>query len=76
MGVDEKYFGDIVARPTYWDEAPKRVTAIFDAVKSLDNQLVDNIRQLNASKDIDFNVALNSLSNLQKEIKLSDLYDN
>jgi hypothetical protein len=59
--IAPSYYLDILAHNDLWDNAGKRLQQVETAVTATDRQLVENIRQVNASQDIDFSVALDSL---------------
>lgn len=75
LGVDKTYLGDILDRPRFWDNPPERLLEVGNALIAVHTQILDNIKQLNASRDLDFKVALDSLVDSTKQTKLSDLYD-
>jgi len=55
------YLGDIVLHPDLWNEPHQKISSVLHALESVDSQIVDNIRQINASKELEFRVALDSL---------------
>lgn len=55
------YFADIVNNPNLWDDSELKVAETLKAIKSLDKQIIDNIRQVNNSKEIDFKIAVDTL---------------
>lgn len=72
--LDEDYYGDIRANPHYWSNPDARLVEVRRAVESVDGQVVENIRQVNESRDLEFQVALDSLIKAVDEAKLSDVY--
>ncbi|HMR50815.1 MAG TPA: hypothetical protein PKE40_16360 [Arachnia sp.] len=72
--LDDDYYGDIRANPQYWSNPEARLAEVERAVDSVDQQAVDNIKQINESRDLDFKVALDSLIKTVNEAKLSDVY--
>lgn len=70
----EDYYGDIVKNPEFWSNPEARRDEVRRAVESVDSQAVDNIRQVNESRDLEFQVALDSLIRTVDEAKLSDVY--
>ncbi|WP_449278328.1 hypothetical protein [Leucobacter sp. GX24907] len=72
--LDDDYYGDILANPQYWSHPEARLTEVQRAVDSVDQQAVENIRQVNESRDLEFQVALDSLIKTVDEAKLSDVY--
>jgi hypothetical protein len=73
LGKD--YYLDIRMRPDLWDNAPQRLKEVETAVSATSAELINNIKQVNASKDLEFKVALESLSKSINEISVGDLYD-
>lgn len=73
LGKD--YYLDIRLHPDLWDEAPRRLKEVETAVSATSSELINNIKQVNASKDLEFKVALESLSKSINEISVGDLYD-
>lgn len=59
--LGEDYYLDIVRNPRLWDDPDGRTREVQEAVVATDEQLVENIRQVNASQDLEFKVALESL---------------
>jgi hypothetical protein len=59
LGPD--YYLDILRSPRLWDNPDARRAEVEAAVVATDEQLVANIRQVNASQDLEFKVALESL---------------
>jgi hypothetical protein len=73
LGKD--YYLDIRLHPDLWDEAPRRLKEVETAVSATSSELINNIKQVNASKDLEFKVALESLSKSINEISVGDLYN-
>lgn len=73
--LDGDYYGDIIANPHYWSKPGDRVAEVQRAVASVDQQAVENIKQVNESRDLEFQVALDSLIKTVDEAKLSDVYN-
>lgn len=59
--LGEDYYLDILRNPRLWENADARRAEVEEAVTATDEQLVTNIRQVNASQDLEFKVALESL---------------
>ncbi|HSX68798.1 hypothetical protein, partial [Nocardioides sp.] len=59
--LGEDYYLDILRNPRLWENAEARQQEVEEAVRATDDQLVANIRQVNASQDLEFKVALESL---------------
>ena len=60
--------------PQYWSNPEGRLAEVSLAIDSVDQQAVENIRQVNESRDLEFKVALDSLIKTVNEAKLSDVY--
>lgn len=73
LGKD--YYLDIRLHPDLWDNAPQRLKEVETAVSATSSELINNIKQINASKDLEFKVALESLSKSINEISVGDLYN-
>lgn len=71
LGVD--YFLDIVKNPSLWDRPQERMSEVRDAVMASDRQILTNIRQVNASQDLDFKVALDSLTRSLSTVTAEDM---
>ncbi|QIK62536.1 hypothetical protein G7068_04435 [Leucobacter viscericola] len=72
--MNDDYYGDILANPQYWSNPEQRLAEVGMAIASVDQQAVENIRQVNESRDLEFKVALDSLIKTVNEAKLSDVY--
>lgn len=72
--LDDDYYGDILRNPQYWSSTEQRLAEVRGAVAAVDQEAVENIRQVNESRDLEFKVALDSLSKTVTEAKLSDVY--
>ncbi len=72
--LDDDYYGDILANPQFWSNTETRLLEVRRAIDSVDQQAVENIRQVNESRDLEFKVALDSLNKTVAEAKLSDVY--
>jgi hypothetical protein len=59
--LGEDYYLDILRNPRLWENPDARKQEVEEAVRATDDQLVANIRQVNASQDLEFKVALESL---------------
>lgn len=72
--VHPDYLGDILQNPQYWSRPDERIREVQLAVTSVDQQALENIRQVNESRDLEFQVVLDSLIKTVDEAKLSDVY--
>lgn len=59
--LSKDYFEDIVRNPALWDKASEKVAAVLSALESVDRQVIENIKQVNSSKALEFRVAVDSL---------------
>lgn len=55
------YFEDMVRKPELWDESDQKIAGVLTALQSVDRQIIENIKQVNSSKEIEFKVAVDSL---------------
>lgn len=72
--LGSNYYMDIVQHDDLWDNSQERIDAVTGAVKAVENQLIANIRQVNASKDLEFQVALGSLMGPADGTTMKDIY--
>ena len=70
----DDYYGDILRNPQYWSNAEDRLAEVREAVEAVDLESLENIRQVNESRDLEFEVALDSLTRTVAEPGLSDVY--
>lgn len=59
--LDRDYLPDVLANPRLWDNPEQRVREVQTAMESVDAQLLENIRQVNARRGLVFRVPLGSL---------------
>ena len=71
--LGEDYYLDILRNPRLWENADARRAEVEEAVTATDEQLVTNIRQVNASQDLEFKVALESLVG-SMDANVKDIY--
>jgi hypothetical protein len=67
--LDRRYLLDILVNPHLWDDPDERVVEVRDAVDAVSEQLVDNIKQVNARRGLHFQVSLDTLSGRRKELR-------
>lgn len=72
--LSENYYGDILRNPHYWSEPEQRIEQVMRAIDAVDDEVVENIRQLSESRDIEFQVKVESLIRPRNGAKLSDVY--
>lgn len=71
--LDADYYLDIKKNPRLWDGPEERLAAVEKAVDATEKQLVRNIRQVNASQDIDYEISLESLTNSMDSISAESM---
>lgn len=71
LGKD--YFADIVRNPNLWDDSHNKIVSVLDMLKSVDEQIIENIKQVNSSKEIEFLINLDLL-NGSKAIQVEDAF--
>lgn len=59
--LSKDYFEDIVRNPSLWEKSDEKIASVLTALKSVDRQVIENIKQVNNSKEIEFRVAVDSL---------------
>lgn len=59
--LDRDYLQDLLQNPQLWEQPDERVREVQDALAAVSQQALDNVRQVNASKALRFQVALDSL---------------
>lgn len=59
LGAD--YLLDVLANPRLWDEPAQRADGVLRAIGAVDDQVIGNIRQVNAHRGLVFEVGLDSL---------------
>lgn len=74
--LGDNYYIDIVKHPDLWDDSNERITAVTEAVKAVQQELILNIRKVNSSKDLEFQVALDSLVRSVHNPTINDIYNN
>lgn len=73
LGKD--YYLDIVKKRKLWDNPDQRIAEVANVTTAVDEQLVENIKQVNASKDLEFKVAMVSLGGTSKSTTLKEIYN-
>lgn len=68
------YYLDILAKPALWEDSERRLKEVHDAVGATQQQLIKNIRQVNASQDLEFQVALESLVGSMNTPSVESIY--
>lgn len=74
--LGSNYYIDIVEHNELWDNSNSRLQAVAEAAKAVQKQLLENIRQVNASKDLEFQVALDSLVRSANPTTIDDVFKN
>lgn len=68
------YYLDIIEHPELWDNFQERLKSVASAASAVKSQLIENIKQVNASKDLEFQVVLESLLASANAVTLKDIY--
>ncbi|MDR2380728.1 MAG: hypothetical protein LBE08_06080 [Bifidobacteriaceae bacterium] len=72
--LGEDYYLDILMRPDLWDDPKQRAEAVEAAVTAFGQQIIENIKQVNASQDLRFQVSLDALARAKRD-QANGLYD-
>lgn len=64
--LDRGYLLDIIENPGLWDDPATRIGDVQAALDAVNTQLVDNIRQVNASRGLVFELSLDDLAGTRK----------
>ena len=67
--LDRDYLLDILTNPRLWDDPNDRVAEVRQAVVAVSNELLENIKQVNARRALHFQVSLDSLIGSRKELQ-------
>jgi hypothetical protein len=67
--LDREYLLDILTNPHLWDDPKERAQEVLDAVEGVSEQLIENIKQVNARRAMHFQVSLDGLIGRRKELK-------
>ncbi|MRX43813.1 hypothetical protein [Agromyces kandeliae] len=67
--LDRDYLLDILTHPHLWDDPDERVREVRDAVVAVSDELVQNIKQVNARRGLHFQVSLDGLIGGRKELR-------
>ena len=59
--LDRDYLQDLLQNPQLWEAPDERISEVQDALAAVSQQALDNVRQVNASKALHFQVSLDSL---------------
>jgi len=60
--VDVDYYGNVIQHPEFWSESQERIAGVLRATRSVHEQVLENIVQLNNSTTLQFNETLESLT--------------
>lgn len=78
FAMNDEHYIDIAQNPGLWEDPERRLKEAENALDSVHKQIIDNIKQVNSSKDLDFKVALEALTavtekqNVMEEIFIKD----
>jgi hypothetical protein len=75
QALGDDYYLNIVKSPQFWDSPEERIQEVWDAVKATRSDVVKNIKLVNASGDLEFKSALDSLSRSLNTTHVEDMYD-
>ena len=67
--LDRDYLLDILTHPHLWDDPDERVREVRGAVIAVSEELVENIKQVNARRGLHFQVSLDGLIGRRKELQ-------
>lgn len=59
--LDRDYLQDLLQNPQLWEDPDERIREVQDALAAVSQQALDNVKQVNASKALHFQVSLDSL---------------
>lgn len=63
--LDEDYLLDVLVNPRLWDNPEERVAGVQGALRAVDRQLVDNIKQVNADRGLEFQVGVEGIRDMR-----------
>ena len=67
--LDRDYLLDILTHPNLWDDPNDRTREVRGAVTAVSEELVENIKQVNARRGLHFQVSLDGLIGRRKELQ-------
>jgi hypothetical protein len=67
--LDREYLLDILTHPQLWDDPDDRVAEVRNALTAVSNELVENIKQVNARRALHFQVSLDGMIGRRKELQ-------
>lgn len=59
--MDEGHYIDVALNPELWNKPELRKQNSLDCVDAVDKQILENIKQLNDSQDLEFNITMQAL---------------
>lgn len=65
--LGKRYYLDIEANPELWSNPEQRMEAVEKALNATGEQIIRNIRQLNGSKDLIYQMSLDSLLSINSD---------
>lgn len=74
LALSDRYYLDIVQHPGLWDNPEDRIAQVKKAVAGTSFQLLENIKQINGARDLDFKAALEALAGFMDAPNVEDLY--
>ncbi|MFH8251244.1 hypothetical protein ACH3VR_12810 [Microbacterium sp. B2969] len=70
--LNRDYLLDILTHPHLWDDPDDRVREVEGALQGVSDELVENIKQVNARRGLHFQVSLDGLIGRRKELQAWD----
>lgn len=67
--LDRDYLLDILTHPNLWDDPDERVREVRGSVTAVSDELIENIKQVNARRGLHFQVSLDGLIGGRKELR-------
>ena len=72
--LGEDYYLDIVAHPSLWSRPTERIEEVKRAVSSTQQQIIENIKEVNSSQDLNLTVALEKLTRAINNPTIDDVF--
>lgn len=71
--IGEDYYLSILKEPEHWEDPKGKMKRVKDAVVAMSAQVLESIKQINDSSNLEFKIALDSIIG-DKNVKVEDLY--
>lgn len=72
--VSPTYLGDMLEHPELWERPDERIAQVQASLADVEQQIITNIRQVNSSSDLDFQVAMNAMAAITQNDEFTHLY--